>query len=259
MLEQMARNDGIVANTMKELQLVNKHWCSWATGAIETLRPPNVPMRTLLMMVADKFVNLRFLKIGNIKKVADEDLVNIGKLQTLTYLSFTPYGSDYVREITDMGVSSLGSLNASKDLYLSHCDKITDVGVQHLGALTSLTRLSLGFCFGISDEGARYLESMMPLRDLSLEYCQKFTDAGVRHLGALRALTKLCLGDCPEIADKGARHLGGFLTLRNPDLRNCWKIADVEVRHLGALTSLTKLSLCNLFSYLRRECKVLGM
>ena len=166
---QTEGDDEIVANTMKKLRLVNRHWCLWATRAIEILRPPNVPLRTLLTMVVEKFVNLRSLKLENVKKIGDEDLVNLGKLLSLMCLSFAPCKWHYSREITDMGVSALGSLGGLKELDLSYGDKITDAGVQHLETLTSLTKLSLGYCHMISDEGPRHLGSMIALRDLDLK------------------------------------------------------------------------------------------
>ena len=100
MFEQTERHDDIVANIMKKLRLVNRHWSLCATRASELLRPPNVPLRTMLTMVVKKLVNLRYLKLENVNKIGDGDLVNLGKL-SLICLSFTPYKYHYFTEITD--------------------------------------------------------------------------------------------------------------------------------------------------------------
>lgn len=141
MLEQTEEDDHIVANTMKQLQLVNKHWSSWATRSIEILRPANVSLRTLLTIMAEKFVNLRSLMSENIMEIGDEELVSLGMLSTLKCLNLSSDNICFIREkITVVGVSSLVSLHALKELDLSGCIMITGVELQHLAPLTSLTQ-----------------------------------------------------------------------------------------------------------------------
>ena len=142
-------------------------------------RPPNTPLRSLLTMVAEKFVNLRYLQLENSKEVGDEYLVSLGKLPTLKCLSlsFSPCYSYYPGTIADMALWFLGSLSALRELHLSYCDNIADAGVRHLRQLTSLTRLSLFYCCEISDECLRHL-GFMALRDLNLDFCKNITDMG---------------------------------------------------------------------------------
>ena len=88
-LEQSEGEDDSIIADMMELRLVNRHWSLWATRAIGVLRPSNVPLEKLLKMVAERFVNVRSLKLGNIEKINDEDLVTLCKLSTLTILDVT--------------------------------------------------------------------------------------------------------------------------------------------------------------------------
>ena len=157
------------------------------------LRPPNIPLRALLAMVGERFVNLRCLKLKNMKNVCDEDLISLGNLPNLACLSFIRCNYFFAREITDMGVNFLGSLSALKELHLNNCVKIKYVGLRHLGPLVYLTNPSLCYCFKISDEGARHSGSMLALRELDLNYFQKVTDVGVQHLAAMTSLIKLSL------------------------------------------------------------------
>ena len=114
MLEQTEGDGGIVANTMKGLRLVNKHWSSWATRAIEMLKPLNVPLSTLLTKVTEKFVTLRCLKLDNMEKVGDEDLINLGKLPTLTCLSFDQCNYGFCQRNNRHGCEFLGESECLK-------------------------------------------------------------------------------------------------------------------------------------------------
>ena len=118
MLERSeGEDDSVVADMMKDLRLVNRHWCSWATRAIGVLRPsPNAPLETLVEMVAETFVNVRSLTLDKLLKIDDKDLVTLCKLSALTVLDITQSGVGS-RNITDKGVSSLGSLSALKELH----------------------------------------------------------------------------------------------------------------------------------------------
>ena len=62
---------------MKVLRLDNQHWTSLATGSVDELRSPYVPLETLLEVVREKFVSLNSLKLDRIRKFDDEDLVNL--------------------------------------------------------------------------------------------------------------------------------------------------------------------------------------
>ena len=78
MLQQSeGKDDIIISNTMKESRLINRHWSSWATRAIGVLRPPNVPLETLLEMVAEKFVDARSITLYKIRNTDDEDVVTL--------------------------------------------------------------------------------------------------------------------------------------------------------------------------------------
>ena len=131
MLEQSeGKDDRIIGNAMKKLQLVNHHWSSWATRAIGVLRPPaDVPLETLVEVLAKRFLNVRNLKQDKIKKIDDEYLFALCKLSTLTVLDVTVNMYFCSREITDRGASSLASLSALKELHFINRDKITNVGM----------------------------------------------------------------------------------------------------------------------------------
>ena len=127
MLEQSESDDDCLESTMKSLRLVNQHLCSWSTRAIGMLRPPNVPLSVILEAVATKFVNVKSLKLDKIQNIGDEDLVEVCKLSTLTCLDLSPITCFYDRNITDIGVNSLGSLSALKELNLGNCPMITEL------------------------------------------------------------------------------------------------------------------------------------
>lgn len=114
MLEQSESDDDHVESTMKSLRLVNQHLYSWSTRAIGMLRPPNVPLSIVLEVVATKFVNVKYLKLDKIQNIGDEDLVDLCKLSTLTCLDLSPINCFYDRNITYIGVNSLGSSSALK-------------------------------------------------------------------------------------------------------------------------------------------------
>ena len=205
MLKQSQSKDGRIADTMKMLRLVNRHWSSWATKAIEMVRPPDVPWGMLLEVVIEKFVNLRSLKLDRIIMIDDEDLANLCKLSSLTCVDFSRVCLNYIRNITDMDLKSLGNLRRLKDLKLEVCEWITDVGIKLLGSLTSLTTLFLSRCSETTDEGMPYVERLGALRNLDVIYCRKQQVLGwvICHcwllwqdsifIGALKSLLKMSL------------------------------------------------------------------
>ena len=104
---------------------------------------------------------MRSLYLDNLEKIGDEDLAALCKLSKLTILDVTRdidfhFGFYTSRGITDMGMHSLGSLSALKELYLESGVNITNMGIQYLSPLTSLTKLSLRLRDYIPDEGAEY-------------------------------------------------------------------------------------------------------
>ena len=157
------------------------------------LRPPHVPLQTLLGVVGEKFVSLRSLKLERIRKINDEDLVNLCKLSSLTCLDFSMAGHGCVRDITNIGMNPLGILRELKDLKLIGCEKkkTTDVGINQLRPRTSLTTLCLTFCNQITDEGLKCIEHIGIERNLDLMYCRKTTSAALRDLSSFTPLTRL--------------------------------------------------------------------
>ena len=71
MLKQPESSDSI-AQTMAQLRLVNRHWSSWATGAIAILRVARngVPLGQLV----ETFANLRSLKLERMRLITDDEL-----------------------------------------------------------------------------------------------------------------------------------------------------------------------------------------
>lgn len=107
------------------------------------LRPLNVPLGTLLAIIAHTFINLRSFKLKNVSKIGDEDLVNLGKVSTFTCLSVAPCKWHFVRVVTDSGFEHLVSLMSLIELSLSHCSMISDESSRHLGSVMALNDLNL--------------------------------------------------------------------------------------------------------------------
>ena len=51
--------------------------------------PPDAPLEPLVDVVANRFINVRSLKLDKLMKIDDEDLVTLCKLSTLTVLDIT--------------------------------------------------------------------------------------------------------------------------------------------------------------------------
>ena len=75
------------------------------------LRPQNVPLETLVKMVAKRFVNVKSLKLDRLLKIFDEGLVTLCKLSTLTVFDIPRSGVGPMN-IADMSVSSIGNPSA---------------------------------------------------------------------------------------------------------------------------------------------------
>ena len=160
MLEQSeGKDDRIVADMMKGLRLVNRHWSVWANESYGVLRPPpDAPLETLVDVVAKSFINMRYLKLDKLMKIDDKDLATLCKLSTLTVLDITQSGVGS-RNVTGKVVSSLGNQSALKEIHLARISvKISqDLGIETFApCLTSLRKFLLSsYTYSISYEGAR--------------------------------------------------------------------------------------------------------
>ena len=65
-----------MAQTMKNLWLVNRHWSSWAPGATKMLRIPKlyVSLRDIVEALADKFFNVEGVQLDRVSFLTDNGL-----------------------------------------------------------------------------------------------------------------------------------------------------------------------------------------
>ena len=103
---------GVMLQTMKNLQLVNRHWSLWAMGAMAMLRitEPRVLSAELVEVMARKFSNLSSLYLY---RIDDDGWQALSKLPCLTHLELT---CQYYEEISDGSMGCLGKLTTLRDL-----------------------------------------------------------------------------------------------------------------------------------------------
>jgi hypothetical protein len=119
--------------------------------------------------------------------ISDDDLVHIGKLRDLEYLSFV---ADQNGQITGQGLSELTQLKKLRHLdLLAH--PVTDDGLEHLGELTQLESIDLRNT-KTTDAGLRHLTRLTNLKNVALDNTQ-ISDAGLNHLSKLPNLQSVTL------------------------------------------------------------------
>ena len=148
MLELSEGIGRVTQKTMKNLRLVNRHWSLWATNATTVLRAPGngIAVRELVELVAQKFCNLKSLRLDKVPLITDDDVRIVCMLPSLTHVDLSQIGILCYRQITDIGMSSLTRVTALSDLNLGgSCTEMTDMGMRHLAALKSLTKFLCEF------------------------------------------------------------------------------------------------------------------
>lgn len=176
----------------------------------------------------------------------------------------TPFGLQLLGcELTDAGLTELGTCTELEFLWIVGSDRITDAGALALSQLTELRVLVLG-SNAITDRGLEVLQQMPHLRYLNVVNARA-TDAGIAHIASLSELRELLapvtitdrgleeLSQLPhlevlecyaatEITDNGLRHLSQMESLKELNLKYT-RITDAGLRHLAGLTQLTSLDL----------------
>lgn len=198
------------------------------------------PRMTTLFMTCENVTDRGFRKLNQLPglqslylmKVDDEDLVEIGKLLTLTRLSISASP-----DLSDQGLASLATLKL-RTLRITD-SQITDDGIQHLTHMKSLRELDLDSKH-ITDQGLDRLSELQMLTQLDLEG-EHITDQGLAHLSEMASLTDLELAS-EQLTDQGLEHLKNMSSLTKLGLKS-EKLTDQGLGNLSNLTSLTSLYL----------------
>jgi len=137
-------------------------------------------------------------------EVGDDVMVHVGKIETLTHLTF----GDHL--ITDAGLKHLANLK--KLTYLNVCwpDKkrggtISDKGLEEIAKVSSLETLDLR-ATQITDAGLSKLQGLSKLKELKLGNTA-ITDQGLANLQSIKSLTKVNLFNCKAVTAKGIADL----------------------------------------------------
>jgi hypothetical protein len=141
-------------------------------------------------------VGLQFAEVP----IRDEDLVHVGVLTDLEYLSF---------------LAGRG-------------EKITCPGLAHLRNLTQLRSLDL-LAHPITDDSLPLLEPLTQLEYVDLR-STRITDEGLKHLKLLKALRSVALSN-NQISDAGLRYLKDLPNLKSLTLRYT-KVTDEGLQDL---------------------------
>ena len=252
MMEKSERDLHKKLQVMKALRLVNRHWSSWATEAINTLSPStkHITLCTLTERVAAVFVNVSTLLVRDVHHVTADGSWGLRRLPNLTHLDLKG-----AQRIFDQALQFFGALTALRELDLGQESwirgqdflAITAVGMRHLARLNSLKRLSLRFT-PTTDKDLEHLQPLTGLVELDLNSCYHITAVGVRYLTALQSLTNLNLGreetmEQRSLTDEAILPLTTLLSLQDLDLGANTRITASGLLSLAGLTALTRIGL----------------
>ena len=156
-VEQSLPFHGIRPQTIRAMRMVNRHWCTWATGTATSLRilRGGVPARRMVGLISGTFTNVSSLHLPD---TTNDFVASLPGLAVLTAVDL--HGSPGV---TDSSVRELTALTILTKLSLCGCSNITDESVHCLGNLTTLKCLILAGCSNISNVGMDYLKSCTAL------------------------------------------------------------------------------------------------
>eukprot|EP00803_Ostreobium_quekettii_P003443 evm.model.scf_860.1 EVM.evm.TU.scf_860.1 scf_860:5666-6939(-) len=249
-LEQSETYDYEPSQALKNLRLVSRRWCAWATGAITCLvLPPTghdspTPLSEFGYGMLDMTSMLTPKDFGALcDSKAHPGAVNVGHalapFTALKELSFARCNGT-----SDDCLRHLGTLSSLTKLDLCGCARVTAEGLTFLGQLTKLTNLNLGRCRSIGDGVLGHIAALPSLAKINLFGCVGVTDAGLSCLGAITSLTKLSLNNCSAITQGGMMCLGRLTSLTYLDLAWCRGINAGAISCLSPLVYLVELNCC---------------
>jgi hypothetical protein len=113
--------------------------------------------------------------------ITDEGLARLAEVD-LPKLEILTFG--YCTNITDTGLSHIGRMHTVTWLSFMACPQVSDTGLQHLLMMKSLTGLDLRGCPGITDRGLEILATKTNWQTILLGGCSNVSAAGVARLQA---------------------------------------------------------------------------
>jgi len=119
------------------------------------------------------------------------------------------------REVSDLGLRTLGCLPSLEALNLSGCDALTGASLAPLSVSAQLRRLSLKDCRAMTEDGLHAVMSLLLLEDLDLTSCGSVSDEVLRRAAELERLRRLVLSQCSDVTDKGVAYLAGMIEVGN--------------------------------------------
>ncbi|KAG8439961.1 hypothetical protein GDO86_005939 [Hymenochirus boettgeri] len=173
---------------------------------------------------------IRELNLTNCVRVSDLSLLRIAqKCYSLNYLSLR-----YCENLTDSGIELLGNMASLISLDLSGTN-ITDQGLSALGTHGRIKELSLSECMGISDVGIqKFCQQSRDLEQLDLSHCLQVTNNTVKTVAfCCKLLTSVTITGCPKLTDISIQYLSGvchYLHVLN--FSGCIHLSDKSLKYL---------------------------
>ncbi len=194
-------------------------------------RPPRAP-RWLQDALGPEFFRTIYT-VWVRRKVPDSELTFLQGLTGLRTLHLA--GTD----VSDAGLSFLGSMHRLWGLDLMRCPLIGDDSARQIGGLAELKELYLSGT-GVTDAGLACVRGKRGLRVIFLNDL-RVTDAGLLNLEGLTNLESLALGGT-RVTDAGMPHLKGLTKLNQLGL-NGTRVTDAGLASLEGLAALQTLNL----------------
>lgn len=146
-------------------------------------------------------------------------------------------------QLTNEGVHHLSTIACLEVLNMRHCRNISDIALQSLATMNRLRSLNIGFCRKITNTGVQYLRRLWSLESLWLSFIQNLTDDGLQDIGELANLQHLDLGSCVQLTDKATLALKRLPMLNILNLSDIELLTDEGVKGLGTMPALATLHL----------------
>lgn len=134
----------------------------------------------------NQLVNFKNLEVLIIRLSNGRDLLDIGKLKQLKWLSL-----QNLLEVADDTLTNISSLTQLKALDITARYTATDAGIKTISSLRELQSLRLDVA-GITDDHVKYLAELHDLKWLRLSNTQ-LSDASLQHVSRLKNLRFLTL------------------------------------------------------------------
>mmetsp|Transcript_22247 Transcript_22247/g.68550 ORF Transcript_22247/g.68550 Transcript_22247/m.68550 type:complete len:662 (-) Transcript_22247:305-2290(-) len=189
-------------------------------GSLPGWLPPDLTQR-----VVDILVEHRALTLGGLAALRDCDLQSLS-LQGCRGVNdtwFVPLSSSEIprsltaldvgrcREVSDLGLRTLGCLPLLEKLNLSGCDALTGAALAPLHVSGRLRVLGLKDCRNMTPDGLAAVTGLPLLEDLDLTSCGGVGDGTLKGLAGLRRLKRLILSQCSDVTDRGVAYLAGMI------------------------------------------------